>query len=698
MNWKPIRQWTTAAVISAVIAASAGISAVPAARAAAVPKLDQIRVALILESGKLKSNALAATLSSPKGLAVTLQTGANAIPWPADMPLAGTIRTTMDQFQVKLLETADFTKAKTLKDQINAASTTVSITVFTRSGKPVYQVAAGGYASKAAASSALAAFKLQPGISVMAPEPALQGPLRWNAGAYKTQAEAEKARAAFTDKGLEAVVVLTANAGVLSYEVWLGSETDNEALQAYKLKTLKIQPTLALTQSDTSKPYVLKKEDATSSTNGAASASLLLFPLQGIKLAVAPNEGEFKVAEKSNRTYRGYAEVSYHNGKLAVINQLPFEQYLYSVVSGEMGAGWPKEALKAQAVAARTYALDSGTKYEIAQVSDSTLDQVYDGEEDADSIAAVDATAGEVLMDKNGLITAFFSSNSGGMTSNGSDVWGNTVSYLNVSPSPDEGAAKGKELWLRGVLPDGKIAYIRSDYLKTSGTVSSTGLPVYEITENGVNARNAPYVDNANNPAVAKLNKGERVTVFEQVQESNAYSWVRGPFTGAELLASMNATLSQPLSGPLSSLEVTARGDSGRVTELTANGQTVKASSPDAYRSVLGGLPSTRFEIERSGGYTIQGANGTSVASSNNMYALGASGQVQPVNGSSYFVMNGDAKVSYATSETQFTIKGNGYGHGLGMSQWGARGWAELGYDYKKILSYYYEGVTLTKE
>ncbi|MNI98448.1 Amidase enhancer precursor [compost metagenome] len=60
--------------------------------------------------------------------------------------------------------------------------------------------------------------------------------------------------------------------------------------------------------------------------------------------------------------------------------------------------------------------------------------------------------------------------------------------------------------------------------------------------------------------------------------------------------------------------------------------------------------------------------------------------------------MNGEGKVSYATSETQYTIKGNGYGHGLGMSQWGARGWADLGYDYKKILSYYYEGVTLTKE
>lgn len=698
MIWKPIRSITAAAVITACLAAADIPAATPVHAAAS--GLGDIRVALALESGKLKSAVPAATLSSPKGLGVTILTGAGAIPWPADMPLGGTVRATGDRFSVMLLETADFAKAKTLKDQIASSGAVVSVTAFTRGGKPVYQVAAGGYAGKAEASAALASFKQQPAVSLMAPAPVLQGPYRLSAGVYNAAADAEKARAALADKGLDAVVALTEKAGGVSYAVWIGSEADADALAAYKLKALKVQSSLALAAADTAKAYVLKRDDVTASANGTGAASLLLFQPQGVKLSMVPKEGEIKVAEKSNRTYRGAVEISYHNGKLAVINQLPFEQYLYSVVSGEMGQGWPLEALKAQAVAARSYALASGTKYEIAQVSDSTLDQVYDGDEDADSIAAVDATAGEVLLDKKGApVTAYFSANSGGMTSNGSDVWGNTVPYLGVAPSPDEGAAKGKAVWRRGVLPDGQAAYVHSDYLKDTGARNPVGLAVYEVTENGVNARSEAYVDNVKNPSVAKLNKGDRVTVFDETQESNSYSWTRGPYSGAELLADMNAVLTSKLSGPLTSLEVTKRGDSGRVTELKANGQAVKVSSPDAYRSVLGSLPSTRFEIERSGGYTIQGANGSTAASSGvSMYALSGNGQAQPVNGSSYFVLNGEGEVGYSTSETQFTIKGNGNGHGLGMSQWGARGWAELGYDYRKILSYYYQGVTLTKE
>lgn len=698
MKWKPARKIIAAGIAAALLVSAGGLAPSPTAFAA-VPKLEQIRVALFLESGKLQSSVSLATVSSAAGLSAAL----NNRPWPADAALAQTARVTADQYALRLLETGDFSRAKMLKDQLAANNGAVSITTFLRNKKAVYQVKMDGYASKAAADAALAAFRLQPAVSVLMEAPVVQGPFRWSIGAYGTWEEADSARSALADKGLEADVALVEQqGGGLAYEVWTGAEANAEALAAYKLQVLQAQSSLNLTEADTSKPYVLKRNDATASTAGTPGASLLLFSIQGATLSITALEGELRVVEKANRTYRGSVEFSYHNGKLAVINQLPFEHYLYSVVSGEMGAGWPQEALKAQAVAARTYALQSGVKYEIAHVSDSTLDQVYSGQADEASIQAVDATAGEVLVDQNDgtLIMPFFSSNAGGMTSSGEEVWGNEVPYLKVVTSPDEVAAAGRATWHRGILADGQVVYVHSDYLQETGAKNSAGLPLYEVTDDGVNARKEPYADNTNNPPVAKLNKGDRLTVFGQAQESNAYSWTRGPYSAAELLEIINAQLTQPLDGPLVSLEIASRGESGRVTELTVNGETLEVSYPDAYRALLGGLPSTLFEIERSGGYTIQGAAGSSSTGvqGNAMYALTGSGQTQAVDTSSYFVLNGDGQFSHAAAEARYTFIGNGYGHGLGMSQWGARGWAEQGKDYREILSYYYEGTTLTKE
>lgn len=702
MKVKLIRRLAAAAAIASLLV----VAAEPYQHTAfaSVPRLDTIRVALSLEAGKLHSTAPTATLSSPKGLNISLKTASASWPWPADIPLSGKVKGMADQYRVKLLETGDYTKAKALADALKTSNATVLILSANRSGKNLYQVAAAGYPTKESAAAAQASLSMLPAVSALADQPVLSGPFHLSAGTYDHAADAEKQRSLLAQAGLESSIALLEKAGAgLQFGVWIGAETDNESLQAYKLKVLKLMPALQPAAVDPAKPYALLHSDATGSADGSEAASLLMLPAQGMKLVATPKDGEVMVAEKSNRTYRGSVEVSVHSGKLAVINELPFEQYLYSVVSGEMGKGWPLEALKAQAVAARTFALKSELKYQIAHVSDTTYDQVYDGDEDADSIQAVDATQSEVLVNKDGLITAFFSANAGGMTSTGAEAYGTDLPYLKAVPSPDEGAAKNKQVWYRGVLPDGQTAYIHSSYLKPAGLQNPVGLPVYTVTEQGVNARSAPYVDNAKNPAVAKLNTGDRVVVFDEVQESNAFSWIRGPYSQDELLQLLNEGLADAkikVAAPLTSLEVKQRGTSGRVTELSANGTTgIKLKSPDSYRSVLGGLPSTRFEIERSGGYTIQGANGSaSISSGSTLYALSGSGQAQAVQGSHYFVLNGGGDVSYASKDTQFTFTGTGFGHGLGLSQWGARGLADIGYDYKKILSYYYEGVTITKE
>lgn len=61
------------------------------------------------------------------------------------------------------------------------------------------------------------------------------------------------------------------------------------------------------------------------------------------------------------------------------------------------------------------------------------------------------------------------------------------------------------------------------------------------------------------------------------------------------------------------------------------------------------------------------------------------------------FLLNADGTVRVATRSPQFVFRGTGFGHGLGMSQWGAKGYAELGYDYHKILQTYYIGVSISK-
>jgi stage II sporulation protein D len=147
--------------------------------------------------------------------------------------------------------------------------------------------------------------------------------------------------------------------------------------------------------------------------------------------------------------YRGKGEsVVNGSGSLAGVNELPVEQYLYGVVPRELGPiAYPEiEAQKAQAIAARTYALAGLNKraadgYDLRATTD---DQVYGGyaAEHPVSSAAVDATAGEVITYGGALISALFSSTSGGHTANNEEAFaGGAVPYLRGVPDAERGRA-----------------------------------------------------------------------------------------------------------------------------------------------------------------------------------------------------------------------------------------------------------------
>jgi stage II sporulation protein D len=125
------------------------------------------------------------------------------------------------------------------------------------------------------------------------------------------------------------------------------------------------------------------------------------------------------------RPYRGTIVVTPADGKLLAVNDLKLEQYLRGVVAGEMPPDWHPEALKAQAVAARTYALASRESEGPFDVFSDTRDQVYGGieTEDARTNAAVTATGGEVVLYEGEIAWTFFSASSGGKTAAIEDVF-----------------------------------------------------------------------------------------------------------------------------------------------------------------------------------------------------------------------------------------------------------------------------------
>lgn len=146
-----------------------------------------------------------------------------------------------------------------------------------------------------------------------------------------------------------------------------------------------------------------------------------------------------------SRWYRGRTKLVATDKGIIAVNHVDLDQYLYSVLGAEMSASWPIEALKAQAVAARTYALykkaTGGT--DTYDVGDTTKWQVYKGvESEAQSTQeASNATAGEVMVYGGKVILAVFHSASGGHTENVEDIWtGDSLAYLRGVPDYDMGA------------------------------------------------------------------------------------------------------------------------------------------------------------------------------------------------------------------------------------------------------------------
>ncbi len=142
------------------------------------------------------------------------------------------------------------------------------------------------------------------------------------------------------------------------------------------------------------------------------------------------------------RWYKGQLIILNDPKGLTVINQIGLEDYIKGVVAGEMPSSWHSEALKAQAIAARSYAVAYlGKRLQYGyDLKDTPQDQHYVGMsgETVKTNSAVDATKGQVLVHNNKVIPAYYHASSGGSTINAKSVWGKDLPFVKPVRSFDD--------------------------------------------------------------------------------------------------------------------------------------------------------------------------------------------------------------------------------------------------------------------
>lgn len=257
---------------------------------------------------------------------------------------------------------------------------------------------------------------------------------------------------------------------------------------------------------------------------------------------------------KADRPYRGSMELLPRADGLTVVNVVNVEEYLLGVVSSEMGVSYPLEALKAQAVAARTYALKNQGRMSTQgyDLDDTAACQVYGGyfSEDPRTSHAVEETAGQVLTYDGQLIDAVYSSTCGGYTESAEEAWGRAVPYL-VGVSDFQGEV------------DPAIAPQPRD---------EAGWAAYCMTARGLNCLQPKYA------------------------RPEAFRWVK-LITRKELEAGLPADCRV---GTVRSITVLHRGASGRITALQLDGSehSVTLQSELTIRKAFGKLRSSAFTVE----------------------------------------------------------------------------------------------------
>ena len=364
---------------------------------------------------------------------------------------------------------------------------------------------------------------------------------------------------------------------------------------------------------------------------------------------------------KGYRYYGGFRYERIGGGGLTVVNIVDLETYIKGVVPYEMSSSWPLEALKVQAVCARSYAyinIHSGkhTSYhfDVCNTTDcqayygaGTNSSSYQATERTDQ--AVDETAGEYAWYDGQVIEAFYSSSHGGASESVYNVWGTSLEqypYLCGVEDPYEADMASKNSYSSWT-----VSYTSSELaqrLENYGYDASSGIESLTLT----------YSDLGNVIQV-------RVNYRDGGSDTIRPSSMRSVFGISSIRFTVNGQAASSGSGTTSS--------SGG--GLTANGST---------------------SLDSQGTYTvISGSGSLSQAGLDGLYAISGSGSITPAEDAA----SGGGSGTDTPTGTQVTVSGSSYsfqgsgnGHQLGLSQYGAWAMAERGFTYDEIIEFYYPG------
>ena len=366
---------------------------------------------------------------------------------------------------------------------------------------------------------------------------------------------------------------------------------------------------------------------------------LFAFDCQGAQsLAVLPNGNGAAAATwfKGTKYNGGFQYDRITGGNLNVINVVGLEDYVRGVVPYEMSGGWPAEALKAQAICARTYVC-STTKHLSSygfDVCNTTDCQVYNGTGNSSaaptavSDQAVSETAGKCLYSNGSLIEAVYFSSDGGATEDAANVWGGAVSYLIGKLDPYESTISIPNYTYTVAYTPAQLTWVLQNSGYSIGTIGNVF--VSEQTKTG-NVYKVTFVDTTGKTLTVK---GEKCrSVFYSSTYGKSVRSMRFQITGG---ASANFYVNDA---------------STQLSTLT-------------------------------GAYLISGSGTVSAYSGSAPYAVTSSGTSALSGGAS-------------SSSGAFTITGTGNGHNVGMSQYGAYAMAQKGLSCEDILNFYYTDVTI---
>ncbi|QNU68842.1 SpoIID/LytB domain-containing protein [Ruminiclostridium herbifermentans] len=333
-------------------------------------------------------------------------------------------------------------------------------------------------------------------------------------------------------------------------------------------------------------------------------------------------------------SYRGQVEFFRKaDSDMTIINVLPMEEYIYGVVPNEMQASSHVEALKAQAIAARTYSYKTINKHSAYgfNLCSTTDCHVYKGYSSESPITnkAVDDTKDMVVTYNGSLAETLYFSSSGGRTESAVNVWGTDFPYLRSVEDKYESGYSYKYNW--------SVTYTveeLSEKLKSYGLGTVTSMEITKCSEAG---RPIEIV-------IKGTLKPEGVVITKDKCRT---------FLG------------------LDSQWYTINGNSGSSNTANTSFFIKNKNTTKLINQIKVKTASGETKLLSSGKVTVVGANGIK----NN---LGTGSEVGP-----------------KISPTSYTFVGKGWGHAVGMSQEGAKGYANAGYTYDQILAHYYTGTKI---